>query len=114
MSKPKCGDGATVRIGSDSYACTIIAVFDLKGGSFGVKVQQDKATPAEGHDHYGVQKYTYAPNPKGETHMFRHDVKLNRWRESIFSKKTDRLVWATHDTYRLSLAERRTRIDPSF
>lgn len=110
--KPTVGMGCTVSVGSDSNAATIIAVFELKKGGYGVKVQYDHATPAEGHDYYGVQKYTYKPNPKGRTQMFRQDG--SEWRESEFSKKTDRLVWCKQSSYRLSVGERRSHSDPSF
>lgn len=62
--RPQVGDAATMYIGSDRYAGTIVAV--SKSGKT-VSFRDDSSRPAEGHDHYGTQKYTYHAAPEAMT-----------------------------------------------
>jgi hypothetical protein len=100
------GTGCTLRIGSDSYAYTVIAVRGVD-----IEVQADKAAPAEGHDYYSSQKYTFEPNPKGDVKRFRYHK--DEWREVAKNEKA-RYVIVKRSSYRLLVGERNHYSDPSF
>lgn len=57
---PTIGTGCTLKIGSDSYAYTIIAI-ERNGKT--IAVQRDKVKVAEG-------QYTFQPDPEGNTEEF--------------------------------------------
>jgi len=108
MDEVSIGQGATVRIGSDSYGCTVVNV-----ENFGdiVTVQNDTATPGEGHDYYSKQVWVHSPNQKGACYVFRWSG--SAWRHVKKNIKTGR--WnATNKGYRVSFGERHTYQDPSF
>jgi len=63
---PKVGDGATCYIGSDSHACTVIAV---SPSGHTVTVQRDKVTRMDTNGMSDCQEYAYEPNPDGETYI---------------------------------------------
>lgn len=107
--KPKIGDGATVRVGSDSYGGTVISV----DGDGVVTVQNDKVTPGEGHDYYSKQVWVHEPNPSGQTYSFRWDIKGLFWRSVVKDPKTNRWLTTPH-TYLVFFGERHTYQDPSF
>lgn len=62
---PVVGQGATMRVGSDSYPGTVISVKPKV-----VVIQEDKWKAAPGYDYYSNQVYTYEPNPKGSLHTY--------------------------------------------
>jgi hypothetical protein len=109
--KPEIGMGCTLHVGSDSYACTVTVV---QGSD--IEVQLDTATPAEGHNYYDSQKYTFTPNPSGDVKRFRYYGAWpghERWREVVLSPKK-RYVFAKRSSYRLKVGERNHFSDPSF
>lgn len=59
------GEAATVYIGSDRYAATVVSVSPSK-----VIVQEDTYKAQEGSDYFGDQKYDYFSNPDGRTWTF--------------------------------------------
>lgn len=59
---PVVGDGATLCIGSDRYACTVTYV--SKTGHK-ILVQQDTAIRTDDHYQHGPQEYRYERNPQG-------------------------------------------------
>lgn len=103
------GSPATMTIGSDRYAATVIA-YDLKAGV--VTVRNDKVTAGEGHDYFGQQVWEFEPNPKGSTHQFRLD-RTGLWRAVWMNPQTGR--WNKSDAgYRLTLGVRAHYSDPHF
>lgn len=94
----KVGDGATFRVGNDSYAYTVIAV---QGKT--LVVQRDRSIVTNAPKEYGDHvEYRYEPNEEGITHVItlRKD---GRWRikgDSIKSRCT------------FSIGHRRTYYDP--
>ena len=52
----KVGDGVTERVGSDRYGSTVTYVSPT-GKT--LRYTHDKATAAEGHEYYGLQKYDH-------------------------------------------------------
>jgi hypothetical protein len=79
---PKVGDGATFTIYSDRHACTVI---EVRRNGREVVLQRDKVTLLNGlnsgeadalestpggfaHHVSGKQRYSYEPNPNGETY----------------------------------------------
>jgi hypothetical protein len=114
MKKPTLGAGCTLRIGSDSYPYTVVAVFEINTG-FDVQIQADKATTAEGHDYYGAQKWDFERNHRGDVKMFRFETfKADRGLREIVKNEKGRYVFAKHDCYLLDIGERRKYSDPSF
>lgn len=101
MSLPKPGDGATIRIGSDRYAATVVEVKPFKTGPRtgqvrAVVVRYDAATMVgEGYD---AQSYAYAPDPHGRLQTFFADAGGN----------------LQNDGYRLRVGERSAYRDPHF
>lgn len=59
------GQAATVYIGSDRYAATVVEATASK-----VVVQEDTYKAQAGSDYFGDQKYDYFPNPDGRTWTF--------------------------------------------
>lgn len=112
--EPVVGMGCTVSIGIVSYAATIIKVETTRQPGYDITVQNDISTPAEGHDYYGTQKYTYAPNLKGSMHVFRFEQKKanNGWHEIWYRKATRRWL-RTYNGHRLDLDVRETYSNPS-
>ncbi len=109
--KPEAGMGATVSIGSDRHAYTVLEAEQTKRG-WDIKIQSDRCVAAEGHDYYGTQKYTYVGNPKGDVKRFRYFPNLETWREIRLNSKGN-LVLA-YSSYRLHVGERDSYSDPSF
>ena len=66
LALPTVGKGATIHSGSDRYPATIVKVTGSQ-----VHARQDIAEPAEGHDYYNGQKYTYRPDPEAPVKVFR-------------------------------------------
>jgi hypothetical protein len=64
---PEVGMGASICVGSDSYAATIIEVSTDKKK---VVIQEDKATRAEGFDYFSNQVYDYEPNEFGAKYSY--------------------------------------------
>jgi hypothetical protein len=62
---PMIGEGATVAIGSDRRACTIIFSSPTR-----LVVQQDIATRIDTNGMSESQTYTYERNPTGPTYTF--------------------------------------------
>lgn len=62
--EPKIGGDATYLAWSDKYPLTVINIVKEKKYDI-VVCQVDASTPAEGHDYFGEQKYTFKPNPNG-------------------------------------------------
>lgn len=74
---PVVGMGLTVRIGSDSYAYTIVSV-SASGKSF--KATQDSVSRTDSNGPYTEdQHYDYTPNPQGELISFRIGTKTQRY-----------------------------------
>lgn len=59
------GDGATIYVGSDCSAATVV-----KATARTVVLQRDIATPTENSDYFGSQDYTFEPNPRAEQITF--------------------------------------------
>lgn len=66
--KYSVGDGGTISIGTDRYACTVIDV--TKSGKT-VTVQHDNATVTSKDGIYGTQRYEYSPDENGSVYTFR-------------------------------------------
>lgn len=92
---PHVGQGATVGVGTDRYAATVIAV---SPSGHKVTVQYDKATRTDKNGYCGPQEYTYEPDPSGAIQAF-HRNQMGHYRQS---------------SYRLSLGVRSAYSDPSF
>lgn len=58
-SEVKVGVGATLCIGSDRYAYTVVKV--SKTGHK-IEIQRDNARATKDSNYYGSQKYTFTPN----------------------------------------------------
>ena len=97
-TEPKVGMGATVRIGSDSYAATITHVTKTR-----VTVRYDRAVLTKGkHMQSEDQVYLYLEDRKGKT--------------MLFSKRKDGRYHgvAGDSAYTLHVGARLTYKDPSF
>lgn len=92
---PHVGQGATVGIGSDRYAATVIAV---SPSGHKVTVQYDKATRTDNRGLDEWQEYTYEADPHGTIQVFYRNQR-GHYRAS---------------SYRLSLGVRSAYLDPSF
>lgn len=91
---PQVGDGATVHIGSDSYAATIVKVTRCY-----VHVQRDKDTRTDRNGQSESQTYTYERNPAATVERF-------------FLNK--RGCYTRDSCYYLTVGVRRTYMDPGF
>jgi hypothetical protein len=115
----KLGTPATVSGWSDRYAGTITRIFNV-GKSQYIVVTQDKATPAEGHDYYGEQKYDYELDPNGRQWTFRVSYINGPKGEQVpcqqavtYNSETKR--WNQLDcTYGLTIGVRVKHEDPHF
>ena len=70
----KVGQGATIHIGSDSYACTVIAETRCT-----VTVREDSAIVVSGHAHAGDAVYRFESNADGCEWKFRQTK--NGWKD---------------------------------
>lgn len=93
---PHSGMGATLIVGSDRYAYTIVRV-SPSGKTLWIK--QDRAVPAEGHNYYGHQVYSYAFNPKAKLEV---------------ARKTKGGVFRVNGCMPLCVGERSYYSDPGF
>lgn len=88
----RIGDGGTIRVGSDLYACTVVAV-----GPRSVSVRRDKARRVDSNGLSEIQERVHEPDPDAELETF-NLVYLNyRARGRV-----------------LTIGERRSYRDPSF
>lgn len=94
------GDGATIYIGSDRTAATVVKVTPKT-----VTLQRDNSTPAADFDFYANQSYDFTPNPEAGESVFslRQDGKLYM-RGTEMGRNGIRCSIGTRDQYR----------DPSF
>lgn len=65
MAIANIGDGATIYVGSDCYAATVIKVTART-----IVLQSDNAAPADDYEYYGNQSYNFSPNINGLTDTF--------------------------------------------
>ena len=93
------GTPATISIGSDSYAATVIGLRETKIW-LTVTVQQDTERCVKFNTGYGSEEYEYNRNPQGEQTVFR------------FRKDTGRQVG--RDPHRVSFGHRHYYRDPHF
>lgn len=93
------GDAATVHIGSDRYAATVVAATPSA-----VTVQDDTYKAQPDSDYFGNQKYDYFPNPDGRTWTF------TRRKNGAFVLKGS----AARNGIGVSIGSRETYFDPSF
>lgn len=99
--RPQSGDAATVCIGTDRYAATIVGV-SVCGKK--VTVRDDSSRAIKGSDYYGTQRYEYLAAPEAMTRQF-----------SLRKSGAWRLVGEKDQSgYGLIIGERRTYNDPSF
>jgi hypothetical protein len=100
MTNINIGSGATIGIGSDCYAATVVAV---SASGRVVTVQGDHAVPTNLNGPSEYQTYEYAQNPSGRVQKF--SLRKNgRWA----------LVGTKGACYRLHIGSRRSYRDPSF
>lgn len=100
MVAPAIGDGATYSLGSDRYACTVVAVHtSASGRTVTVTVQQDKV-----HCLAGIQSerqtWQCTPDPNGE--------KLK------FISRDGGAFWRPGSRSRIAFGERNPYRDPCF
>lgn len=93
---PCKGMAATIRVGTDCHAATVIAV--STNGRV-ISVQRDKATRTDRNGQSEEQSYTYTRDPVGEIERF--------------YRRTDG-SYRQRSGVRLTLGERREYCDPSF
>lgn len=96
------GMGATKSVGSDCYPYTVV---DIKSNGKEIHAQRDNSTPTEDSDYFGVQSYTYSPNPDSDIEIF--TLRKNGY----FVKKGKPLNYYWDS---ISLGKRRYYRDPSF
>ena len=68
------GDGATVCVGSDRYAATVVGTTP-----YSVTVQFDTAVRTDDNGYGGTQEYRFERNPEGRTRRFAQR-KDGKWR----------------------------------
>lgn len=103
VTTPTVGMGATMQVGSDSYACTIVAYHPPKGGKPARVVIQRDATRVT-TDERGKEMVEYLPRPTAEC-------------ESFTLRKSGSWVHegqAMHNGRRLAVGKRYSYRDPSF
>lgn len=66
MQDLEVGDGVTIELYTDRYACTII-----KRTKFTLTIQMDIATRIDGNGMSDCQEYSYVSNPNGDIHVCR-------------------------------------------
>ena len=74
FSLPSVGQGGSFSVGSDRYPVTVVAVTAKT-----VKFQEADAAPAEGHNYFGAQKYTFSPNTNSRVETARWSAKRGGW-----------------------------------
>lgn len=93
----RIGDGGTIRVGSDLYACTVVAV-----GPRSVSVRRDKARRVDSNGLSEIQEWSHEPDPDAELETFTRP----------FSGGS--LVYRARCWRVLTIGERRSYRDPSF
>lgn len=66
---PHIGMGATIHVGTDRYACTIV---DISQSGKTLTLKEDKATLTSGDIFKYPQEYRYEDNPNGRMHKVRY------------------------------------------
>lgn len=75
MTVPNIGDGATIRIGSDSYPATVVKVTPKS-----IVVQEDDAICTSRNAHNSeLQEWQITPNPQGRKWTARWSEKFQRY-----------------------------------
>lgn len=97
---PVVGMGATLHIGSDCYAYTVINIIS----DFKIEIQEDQVNKAKNYNYYFNQVYDYSPNPLGVKLIFTKR-KDGAWRQQGISKTRGSV---------LVLGRREFYQDPSF
>lgn len=90
QATPTVGMAATVCYMTDRHAATVIKV--SPSGSK-VTVQEDTATRVDTNGMSDIQQYTYAPNDKGEIHVF------FRQGDGSYATRGKRLTLGTRRSY---------------
>jgi len=104
---PKVGDGGTVLLWTDRYACTLIGIED-KGKT--LVYQRDTATRTDNHGRCECQEYSYAPDEDGQVYRFRQR-RNGQWSEVLKSSETGRYTFGCN---RLRVGYRDEHYDYSF
>lgn len=92
-------DAATIHVGSDRYAATVIAATPAS-----VTVQEDSYEATPDSDYFGNQEYTYTRNPDGRTMTF-----TRRKNGGYILKGAD-----IRANFYVTFGDRSTYFDPSF